>query len=92
MEKAKAIHLKDHLYDDVYSYHGHEIWICSETSTIEPYRKLFFYYIDGNEAVTKKQLLPWYPRFKTMNDAINHGQKRIENINLESALIKKLAL
>ena len=87
----KAIHLKDHLHDNVYGYNNHEIWICKEAAKLQKGGILFFYYIDGNEAVTNKILLPWYPRLQTKLEAISHGEKRIENMNLESALIKKLA-
>ena len=85
--KAKLI--KDHVYDNVYGYNSHEIWICSEVNSHQKSENLFFYYIDGNTAVTKKQLLPWYPRFKTIEEAINHGQKRIDNIQLETKLLNQ---
>lgn len=87
----EAVHLKNHLYDDVYSYRGHEIWVSSEPNNLKEGKKRFYYYVDGNQAVTKKQLLPWYPKFQTMEEAIKHGQKRIENMNLESVLLKKLS-
>ncbi len=87
--RAKLI--KDHLYTDVYGYRGREIWISSEANTIRKPEKLFFYYIDGNCAVTDKILLPWYPRFQTRLEAIEHAEKRINNIQLETELLKKLA-
>lgn len=88
----KAKHIKDHLYHDVYGYRGHEIWVTAERDKLRKGKKRFYYYIDGNEVIGKKQLLPWFPRFQTMDEAIAHGEKRIENMNLESALLKKLGV
>ncbi|MGR3179950.1 MAG: hypothetical protein ACUZ8E_18060 [Candidatus Anammoxibacter sp.] len=78
-----------HLYRDVYYYNSHEIWLCRNIKE-ENYGNDWFYYIDGNTLINRMLLRSYCPKFKTAEDAILHGEKRIDNITLEMKLVQAL--
>ena len=85
MREIKAVLNKDHLYKEVYDYKGHEIWLIERN---EMGKGKYSYYIDGNTLVSKGDMLPWFPRLQTKEEAIKHGEKRIDNLSIEQGFLR----